>query len=318
MYFAQGRYAEAEPLYKRALAISEKALGPDHPDVGSSLNNLAMLYESQGRYAEAEPLYKRALAISEKALGPDHPDVGSSLNNLAMLYFVQRDWARAADFWRRSTGVIVRRAQRGTDDVGQALTGKRKGEAEQESDRFWGLVKAAHRLASQGSRRRSELAARDVPDSAVGARLGSSRLAGTDGGARRQGRSGAGGPRARAAGPGRGMAEAGRCSHRCRVASTRQAGSGSRGGQRCPACRHRCAHCRHRQAAEGRLPRLCRVRQPDAAVGGGRAGPAPSRRGAGAVPRHAGIEADTGRDLRLGCHQDRRALGALAISAPRR
>ncbi len=30
---AQGKYAEAEPFYKRALAISEKALGPEHPDV---------------------------------------------------------------------------------------------------------------------------------------------------------------------------------------------------------------------------------------------------------------------------------------------
>ena len=81
----QGRYAEAEPLYKRALAIREKALGPDHPDV-AGLNNLAELYDKQGRYAEAEPLYKRALAIDEKALGPDHPDVATALNNLAELY----------------------------------------------------------------------------------------------------------------------------------------------------------------------------------------------------------------------------------------
>ena len=72
--------------YKKALAITEKALGPEHPDVATSLNNLAALYESQGRYAEAEPLYKRALAIREKALGPEHPDVATSLNNLAVLY----------------------------------------------------------------------------------------------------------------------------------------------------------------------------------------------------------------------------------------
>ena len=37
VYEAQGRYAQAEPLYKRALAIREKALGPDHPDVAQSL-----------------------------------------------------------------------------------------------------------------------------------------------------------------------------------------------------------------------------------------------------------------------------------------
>ena len=35
----------------------EKAVGPDHPYVGMSLNNLAALYYNQGRFAEAEPLY---------------------------------------------------------------------------------------------------------------------------------------------------------------------------------------------------------------------------------------------------------------------
>ena len=65
------------------MAISEKALGPEHPDVATILNNLAGLYKAQGHYAEAEPLYKRALAIDEGALGPDHPDLARDLNNLA-------------------------------------------------------------------------------------------------------------------------------------------------------------------------------------------------------------------------------------------
>ncbi len=81
LYDDQGRYVEAEPLYQRSLAISEKALGPEHPDVATSLNNLAELYRDQGRYGEAEPLYQRSLAISEKALGPEHPDVAQSLEN---------------------------------------------------------------------------------------------------------------------------------------------------------------------------------------------------------------------------------------------
>jgi hypothetical protein len=54
---------------------SRCALGLEHPDVATNLNNLAGLYDEQGRYVDAEPLYKRALAISEKALGPDHPNV---------------------------------------------------------------------------------------------------------------------------------------------------------------------------------------------------------------------------------------------------
>ena len=38
-----GQYAEAEPLYQRALAIWEQQLGTDHPDTATSLNNLAAL-----------------------------------------------------------------------------------------------------------------------------------------------------------------------------------------------------------------------------------------------------------------------------------
>ena len=67
-YKEEGRYADADPLYNRALAIREKALGPDHPDVAQSVNNLANLYSAQGRYADAEPLYKRALASTPKTL----------------------------------------------------------------------------------------------------------------------------------------------------------------------------------------------------------------------------------------------------------
>ena len=43
-------------IYKRSLAIREKALGPDHPDVAQSLVNLAALYRKTGRDKEAEPL----------------------------------------------------------------------------------------------------------------------------------------------------------------------------------------------------------------------------------------------------------------------
>jgi tetratricopeptide (TPR) repeat protein len=85
LYQAQGKYAEAEPLHKRSLAIREKALGPEHPDVAETLNNLAGLYVAQGKYVDAEPLYKRALAIGEKALGPEHPNVATSLENYAAL-----------------------------------------------------------------------------------------------------------------------------------------------------------------------------------------------------------------------------------------
>ena len=74
-------WAEAAPLYRRLLAIQEKALGLAHPDLAMSLANLAKLYSFLGNDAEAAPLYRRLLAIQEKALGPEHPNVATSLEN---------------------------------------------------------------------------------------------------------------------------------------------------------------------------------------------------------------------------------------------
>ena len=105
LYREQSRYAEAEPLYRRSLAIWEKALGPDHPNVAGSLNNLALLYQAQGRFAEAEPLYRRSLAIREKALGPDHLDVAASLNNLALLFRDQGRYAEVEPLFRRALAI---------------------------------------------------------------------------------------------------------------------------------------------------------------------------------------------------------------------
>lgn len=87
---------------KAALKVAEQNVGPDHPNVATSLNNLAELYHTQGDYAKAEPLYKRALAILEKALGPDHPDVATSLENLAGLYRVTKRPAEAEKLEERA------------------------------------------------------------------------------------------------------------------------------------------------------------------------------------------------------------------------
>ena len=97
-----GDYAGAEPLYRRALALNEKALGPDHTDVATNLNNLADLLREKGDYAGAEPLYRRALAITEKVLGPNHPQVATVLNNLGLLLEVKGDYKGAEPLSRRA------------------------------------------------------------------------------------------------------------------------------------------------------------------------------------------------------------------------
>jgi tetratricopeptide (TPR) repeat protein/DNA-binding XRE family transcriptional regulator len=98
----RGAYAQALPLYQRALDLREHTLGPDHPDVAGSLNSLAALYYVLGRYEEALPLFERALAIRERVLESPHPDVAESLNNLALLAYKQGRYEHALPLFQRA------------------------------------------------------------------------------------------------------------------------------------------------------------------------------------------------------------------------
>ena len=81
----RGQTQEAERLFARAIAVKE-LLGADHPDVATSLNNLAQVYILQGRDGDALPLLERSLTIQEKALDPEHPALRRTLIVLADTY----------------------------------------------------------------------------------------------------------------------------------------------------------------------------------------------------------------------------------------
>jgi Tfp pilus assembly protein PilF len=104
-FLARAEHAEAEPLMRRALAIDEENLGPDHPSVAHDLNNLAALLKDTNRLAEAEPLMRRALAIDEQSFGADHPDVAIDLNNLAQLLQARNRLAEAEPLMRRALSI---------------------------------------------------------------------------------------------------------------------------------------------------------------------------------------------------------------------
>jgi tetratricopeptide (TPR) repeat protein len=70
-------------MYRRALAGSEKALGPEHPDTFTSITNLGLVLDDQGKHEEAEAMHRQALQGYEKALGPEHPSTLTTMHNLA-------------------------------------------------------------------------------------------------------------------------------------------------------------------------------------------------------------------------------------------
>jgi tetratricopeptide (TPR) repeat protein len=63
-------FEQAETLYKRSLALKEKVLGPNHPEVAESLEDLARNYQESGQQAQADLLYKRAEAIRNSPKAP--------------------------------------------------------------------------------------------------------------------------------------------------------------------------------------------------------------------------------------------------------
>ena len=105
LHFTQGDFAVAEPLFRRALGIREKALGPDHQHTAQALNNLALVLQERGDYPAAQPLLERALASQEKRHGAEHPEVATALNNLAALYRLTGNFGEAEPLYRKALAI---------------------------------------------------------------------------------------------------------------------------------------------------------------------------------------------------------------------
>ena len=82
---AQGKFAPAEALLRRALAIREKVLAPDDPELATTLGRIGALALRQHRLVEAERLVRSAVASLGRALPADDPRLAAALNTLGML-----------------------------------------------------------------------------------------------------------------------------------------------------------------------------------------------------------------------------------------
>jgi len=117
---ALNRMEEARVSYERALALKEKALGPEHPSVSNSLNSLGILLVSLDESEQALPLLERALELKKKTLGPEHPSVASSLDNLGRVFVIQGHFARAQAHHEQA--LALRERQLGPEHPAVALS----------------------------------------------------------------------------------------------------------------------------------------------------------------------------------------------------
>jgi tetratricopeptide (TPR) repeat protein len=99
-HYDQGRYDEAEPLYRDALAIRRDLLGKRDPDTAFVCHQLAINLGDQNRYTESETLFREALDIWRQTLGEGHPNTSSAYANLALVLDSRGRYAEAEPLCR--------------------------------------------------------------------------------------------------------------------------------------------------------------------------------------------------------------------------
>jgi Tetratricopeptide repeat len=72
-YQDQGRWNEAEKLNIQVMETTKTVLGAEHPDILSSMHNLACTWKSQWKIRDALTLMKQCSYLCNKVLGPSHP-----------------------------------------------------------------------------------------------------------------------------------------------------------------------------------------------------------------------------------------------------
>lgn len=97
-----GQYEEAETLYRKALGLQRKELGSESPEVGQTLNDLAVTLAKEGKFREAKPIYQESLAIQRQFLGEEHPDTIQTIANLGTLYGELGDYEAAERTFRET------------------------------------------------------------------------------------------------------------------------------------------------------------------------------------------------------------------------
>jgi tetratricopeptide (TPR) repeat protein len=97
---AQGKYSDAEKVFRGVIDARARVLGPAHPETLDSRHRLIYALTRQTKYPEAESEARAVLKLREKSLGPEHPDTVVSRYDLANTLADQGKYAEAEDLYR--------------------------------------------------------------------------------------------------------------------------------------------------------------------------------------------------------------------------
>ncbi|HYR57787.1 MAG TPA: tetratricopeptide repeat protein, partial [Chthoniobacteraceae bacterium] len=100
----QEHFSDAEPRFRRALAIRETLSGGD-PELAESLTQLGGCLRNLERFDEAQPLLQRALDLRVRSLGPEHADTAASYRDLAWIFRLKRDFEAARPLFEKALAI---------------------------------------------------------------------------------------------------------------------------------------------------------------------------------------------------------------------
>jgi tetratricopeptide (TPR) repeat protein len=95
LLMAQGKYSDAEKLFRRVIEVRTRVLGPEDPNTLASRHWLIYTLNGQDKHAEALSEARQVLVLREKILGSEHPDTLLSRYNLANALYYNGKYAEA-------------------------------------------------------------------------------------------------------------------------------------------------------------------------------------------------------------------------------
>ena len=98
-------YSESLCYYTKVLAIREKVLPENHPDIATSYNNVGYAYGKLGDHKKELEYKLKALAIEEKVLPENHPDIATSYNNVGYAYGELGDHKKQLEYYLKALGI---------------------------------------------------------------------------------------------------------------------------------------------------------------------------------------------------------------------
>ena len=103
-----GRVAppETEELCREILEIQERHLGPEHPDIATTLDRLSGVLQRKLRYEDALEVATRALELRRRVQGEEHPLTGDAWSRVAIQHDRLHHTEQALDAARRAQAIF--------------------------------------------------------------------------------------------------------------------------------------------------------------------------------------------------------------------